>query len=353
MPARDLHDKPYDGGTKTKLTIYRSYVQAWLQVFLHAEAYRGKPLQFFDFFAGPGEDANHVAGSPLILLEELLAQRFNLQSRDHEICIFFNDHDPEKIRNLKRLCAERSLPWNPRFESLDFAEAFEKARPEFEATPSLVFVDQNGLKHVTREIFNALSGAMTTDFIFFTASSFKHRFGDLLAPDIKLPANISYLEVHRALADVYRRWAPPRVFIGHFSIKKDTNIYGLIFGSHHWRGMQKFLDIAWKLDGTCGEADYEIEHDVGQGLIDFEQGTTGFKKHKLELFQEILSREILAGVYKSDSEVFLHCLTNGFQPRAAKDVYIGLRVAGLLKNARDRFPRYSPEAMKQPRQFEL
>ena len=83
MPTRDLHDKPYDEGKKTKLKIYRSYVQAWLQVFLHAEAFRGKPLQFFDFFAGPGEDANHEPGSPLILIKELLAEQLNLQQRNH------------------------------------------------------------------------------------------------------------------------------------------------------------------------------------------------------------------------------------------------------------------------------
>jgi hypothetical protein len=46
VPARDLHIKPFDEGTKTKLEIYRGYVRAWLQVFLHAEAFRGKPFQF-------------------------------------------------------------------------------------------------------------------------------------------------------------------------------------------------------------------------------------------------------------------------------------------------------------------
>jgi protein gp37 len=53
VPVRDLHGKPFDEGTKTKLIIYRSYIRAWLQVFLHAEAFRRKPLQFFDFFCGP------------------------------------------------------------------------------------------------------------------------------------------------------------------------------------------------------------------------------------------------------------------------------------------------------------
>ena len=68
----------------------------------------------------------------------------------------------------------------------------------------------------------------------------------------------------------------------HFSIKKKANIYGLVFGSHHWRGMQKFLEIAWKLDSSCGEADYEMESDTVQGEMYFDQGRTGFKKRKGE-----------------------------------------------------------------------
>ena len=50
MPARDLHIKPFDEGTKTKLQIYRSFVRAWLQVFLHADVFRRKPFAVFRFF---------------------------------------------------------------------------------------------------------------------------------------------------------------------------------------------------------------------------------------------------------------------------------------------------------------
>ncbi len=91
MPARDLHIKPFDEGTKTKLQIYRSYVRAWLQVFLHAEAFRGKAFQFFDFFSGPGQDSTGEPGSPLILLSELLAVRTQIEQHRHDIRIFCND----------------------------------------------------------------------------------------------------------------------------------------------------------------------------------------------------------------------------------------------------------------------
>ncbi len=351
MPSRDLHDKPFDEGTKKKLAIYRSYVRAWLQVFLHASAFIGKPLQFFDFFCGPGQDPNGESGSPLILLEELAREGSLIAERRHQIRIFFNDNDAKKIKTLRLLCAERGFLWQPRFESLDFQEAFGEARSEFNAGPALVFIDQNGVKHITKPIFEVLTQAETTDFLFFTASSFKWRFGDLLAPEISFPADVSYLDVHRVLADRYREWAPNDVFVGHFSIKKESNIYGLIFGSHHWRGMQKFLEIAWKLDAECGEANYEIEGDTTQGQMFFEQGQTGFKKRKIEVFKEKLEQFIQFRESTSDRDVFLYCLTNGFLPRVAKDVYEKMRQEGLLKNARIEFPRYSDSAMKEPRRL--
>lgn len=353
MPTRDLHEKPFDEGTKTKLAIYRSFVRAWLQVFLHADRFRKKPFQFFDFFAGPGEDGTGQPGSPLILVEELLAQRTAITKGGHDVRMFFNDADAAKIAQLKKLCAARSAPWQPAFESLAFTEAFRKVRGQFGAAPAVVFIDQNGLKHVTPEVFHALTTAQTTDFLFFTASSFKRRFGDLLAPEISIPNNVPYSEIHRALADAYRQLAPKHMFIGHFSIKKDSNIYGLVFGSHHWRGMQKFLEIVWALDPACGEADYEIESDTSQGEMYFDEGRTGFKKRKTELFQEQLTQQIKDRLLATDADVFLNCITNGFLPRVARDVYKSLRQSGAIKNAKATFPRFSDEAMKAPRRLEV
>jgi three-Cys-motif partner protein len=353
MPKRDLHKQPFDEGTKTKLLIYRGYIRAWLQVFLHTEAFHGKPLQFFDFFSGPGQDSAGEPGSPLILIEELLSRRKSIEEHRHDISILFNDQDATKIDNLKRLCSAKSLPWHPRFESLDFADAFNKVKNEIGEYPSLVFIDQNGVKHITRDIFNRLTDAATTDFLFFLASSFTWRFGELLAPEIDFPENVLYTDVHRVLAEKYREWAPKDMFIGHFSIKKKSNIYGLIFGSHHWRGMQKFLEIVWKLDPDCGEADYEMESDTAQGEMYFEEGKTGFKKRKIEIFQEQSSDLIKDGTLSTDNAVFLHRLTSGFLPRVTKDVYICLRDDGVLKNAKAMFPRYSADVMKAPRRIEI
>jgi hypothetical protein len=202
-------------------------------------------------------------------------------------------------------------------------------------------------------VFTVLARSRTTDFIFFTASSVKWRFGELLAPEIHLPANVPYTDVHRVLADKYREWAPKGMFIGHFSIRKKTNIYGLVFGSQHWRGMQKFLEIVWKLDPACGEADYELEADTEQGQLYVEQGKPGFKKRKIEVFHEKLSELIKSRDLRTDRDVFLNCLMNGFLPRVAKVVYMRLRDDKVLKNTKATFPRYSADVMKSARRIEI
>jgi hypothetical protein len=156
------------------------------------------------------------------------------------------------------------------------------------------------------------------------------------------------------LADVYRGWAPDGLYVGHFSIRKDSNIYGLIFGSHHWLGMQKFLEIAWRLDAACGEADYEMEASVEQGVMDlFDSGKPSFKRRKVETFQDELRNAILARTLRSDAAVFLHCLMNGFLPRFAKPVYDVLRENGTLKNHRSTVPRCSKAAVDDPRELQL
>ena len=71
MPREEFHDKPYDEGTLTKLRIFELYVQEWLPVFLSQPEPPFEELHIFDFFAGPGKDANDVLGSPLRILRQL------------------------------------------------------------------------------------------------------------------------------------------------------------------------------------------------------------------------------------------------------------------------------------------
>ena len=48
MPIRNLHQKPFDEGTRDKLELYREYLREWLPVFINGLWV--DILQIFDFF---------------------------------------------------------------------------------------------------------------------------------------------------------------------------------------------------------------------------------------------------------------------------------------------------------------
>src|ERR1017187_9243349 len=123
MSHDDHHDHPFDQGTRTKLFIYQSYLQAWLQVFIHTSRFPGRPLQFFDFFSGPGQDPKGNPGSPLILMEELERNRDMIFAKRRTISVFFNDYDRAKTEALRALCQSRHFSWQPEIQSRDFEDA--------------------------------------------------------------------------------------------------------------------------------------------------------------------------------------------------------------------------------------
>ncbi|MFO7903844.1 MAG: hypothetical protein R6U98_14365, partial [Pirellulaceae bacterium] len=51
-----------------------------------------------------------------------------------------------------------------------------------------------------------------------------------------------------------------------FTLKKGANIYGLVFGSKHPLGVEKFLDLAWSKNEINGEANFDIDKDVHKSL---------------------------------------------------------------------------------------
>jgi len=96
-----------------------------------------------------------------------------------------------------------------------------------------------------------------------------------------------------------------------------------------------------------------MEADTAQGDMYFDGCRTGFKKRKVEVFQQLLSELVTSGVLTTDKAVFLHCLTNGFLSGVAKDVYARLYKSNILRNSRPTFPRCSADVMKEPRKLQL
>jgi hypothetical protein len=104
-----------------------------------------------------------------------------------------------------------------------------------------------------------------------------------------------------------------------FSIKKDDSgmICGLIFGSNHLYGIEKFLTVAWKKDKQTGEANYDIDDDDirPDAPVLFDDL---YKPKKMDRFRKNLKEHLYDE--RTNKEIYEFTLLNGFLPMHANQI---------------------------------
>ena len=358
---KNFHQQPFDEATLTKLDLFRRYIREWLPVFLYSKGSSSK-IRIIDFFAGPGRDTNGNAGSPLIALEEIRKYRKDILRTSSKVHLELNEKAKEKADHLREVLASEDIQrdlcsWN--VENHDFEQAFSNLLPQIKRDPSLLLLDQQGVKFISDKIFRTLIKLEKTDFIFFTASSTWRRFET--HPSLRKYFSLSrgavttkvFNDTHRAVTDYYKDLvakSAKKFFLGSFSIKKGSNIYGLIFGSSHPLGIEKFLKLCWEKDPLRGEANFDIDEENINNETPSLFPELDVPK-KLQIFQSQLEKQILSNRLTTDGKIFIACLEAGFLPAHGRDV-----VKKLIKMGRIRcsgHPRISQDGYKEPRDLQI
>lgn len=336
-----FHEEPFDEGTITKLELFQRYAEEWLPVFISRPDPYWKDLHIYDFFAGSGTDADGVEGSPLRILRVIHSFSDWLNRCDAKLTVHFYDVDANKIQKLKNIIEERNyeqLPISWDIRPGDFSDCFEqnKASLRSSQTANLLIIDQFGVKQVPDDIFKQLIGFSTTDVLFFVSSSTFCRFAEVkevkkyLLSDYKKPSD--YYHAHLAVADAYRKQIPDNkgYSISSFSIKKNSNIYGVIFGSSHPLGMDKFLGVAWDKDKVSGDANFDVHREgIKFGAMElFPQYTV---PSKVKVFEEELETCLLDGRCRDEAFVISLCHRHGVTRQHAQPVLAKLKKSGKIK----------------------
>ena len=86
-----------------------------------------------------------------------------------------NDSDHDKIKKLTSNVILENYSFNIEFINEDFTELFHRSYPEMKKygrinLPRLMFFNQQGVKHLTRDIFAKISDLKRTDFLLYTSS---------------------------------------------------------------------------------------------------------------------------------------------------------------------------------------
>lgn len=357
--CRDFHDKPYDPGTLTKLQIFELYAQEWIPVFLSQAKPKFDELHIFDFFCGPGRDARRVEGSPLRILKQLrnYHEKGMAGWENVSVVVHLYDTDHGKIEKLNTTLREEN--WSIPGVKLDCRRLpFKDALTEHHLVLSsrgaakLLIIDQFGVDEVTDDIFKKLVGFPTTDFIFFLSSSTLHRFRDHPAIKQKIDVPEDSYDVHRMALNYYRNLIPARLnyFLAPFSIKKGSNIYGLIFGSGHLLGIHKFLQVAWKNDKIVGEANFDIEREnikPEEGILDL--GDV-MRPSKVCEFERDVALAIKNGQLKTEADVARFCVESGMTCGHSAPVLKKLKLQGIIDLD---FQVPDIKRLKAPRQIRL
>lgn len=348
MSKKDINNKPFDEGTLLKLNIFRDCFREWFPVFVHNPAI--SHIFIYDMFAGSGKDSIGMDGSPLILLNEARGNekqhcRALSNSQSKRVYFGFNEFDFNKrtaletlLRNNQSLCQKDCLQECPYTNSLFFqSEDFKKlfmninfrrvlANPKF---AKFVLLDQYGFKQIDEDVFVELVNSPTTDFIFFIASSFIRRFQTIPAVTKYFRENRIRFdeskpkECHRVVADYYRSLVPSdkEYYIHAFTIQKGKNYYGLIFGTNHSLGMEKFVKVCWKHDSMSGDSNCNIDEDYLPGTLFFDQENS----NKKSMVKKQIERLILGGSITTNIEGLKYALTHGCEPKLFVEVITKLK----------------------------
>lgn len=337
--AKDINSSPFDEGTLIKLDIFRRCFREWYPVFVH-DIYT-QHLYVFDMFAGSGMDTKSIPGSPLILLEEAKGTEcqhcnsLKSSKSNKQVFFVFNESLKQKYEELSKnvlgfqeACIEShgcdNCPIKKGIHTCNMAFKELFADTEIErifnnnSYGKFVLLDQYGINQVTEDVFSKLVNYPRTDFIFFISSSTINRFKDFHT--IKQYFDTKKInfdearpkECHRLIKEYFEQMIPVRkeYYLHSFTIKKGSNYYGLIFGTSHSLGMEKFLKVCWEEDKLSGDSNCNIDNDYEEGSLFYDETQT---RKKLDVKNE-LRDNILNGNIKDNISGLKFALHQGCQP---------------------------------------
>jgi hypothetical protein len=144
-------------------------------------------------------------------------------------------------------------------------------------------------------------------------------FKKVLEIDIKELEREEYRNMHRLVLQKIKSQLPndTELKLFPFSIKKNANIYGIVFGSKNYAAVDKFLDIAWKQNSVNGEANFDIDEDNTKSQLDLFEGK---KMNKIEKFQQEFETLLFQGELQDNRSALIYTYSCGHIPRHVVDM---------------------------------
>lgn len=174
------------------------------------------------------------------------------------------------------------------------------------------------------------------------------RFREHPAIKHKIKPADDFNQVHHAVLEYYRELLPvgKRYYLAPFSIKKGSNTYGIVFGSAHPLGMDKFLSVAWNKDRLNGNANFDINRDSikpTEMLLDLGEIT---QPKKVNVFEQALESALRQKQLVDEIGVMELCFRHGVTRQHASPILTRLKKEGVIDLS---FTTPSVDNLRKPR----
>lgn len=281
--------------TAAKHQVLRAYVNGWIPIMgqqaLRVRARGGDPprLLLVDGFAGPGRYRTGEPGSPLIMLDALLAHAALHRLTDVQFTFLFVEHDRRRVDRLREEVEGLGRPpdnvtvhiEHGRFEELFGALIDDVTGRGGVLVPTFAFIDPFGYSSASMSLTGRLLDFPRCEALIFLPLSFVHRFVGRAGQESALTALFGSQDWREAiplsgdaraarLLELFERQLANHRHVEHvrsFQIQtEDGNDYRLVFGLGHTRGLEIAKDAMWKADPVRGTAFRATTHS-GQEVL--------------------------------------------------------------------------------------
>lgn len=161
--AKDFFQRPKEP-SKIKSEIVAKYFATWAKIILGKTSGN---IAYIDLFAGPGRYKDGTPSTPLLILEQAIA---NEDMRKRLVTIF-TDKEREFIETLKSeigtIRGIQTLKHTPQIWQEEVGDRIVDTLQQMKLIPSLVFIDPCGYKGLSLDLVNAVIKDWACECIFF------------------------------------------------------------------------------------------------------------------------------------------------------------------------------------------
>ena len=328
--------------SEAKINLYGRYLSIYLNVLHRAQFV--KRIFIFDLFCGEGIYENEAKGSPIIALECIQNHYYANRNSCPDLTVWFNDNGISEIEDgiyktdrVEKIGSKIFRPDNVKVEF--YKENYEDIYPraidlvsQTKDAKGLFFIDPFGYKAIKPDdIHKMLENGKTEVFLWLPIAQM-YRFADSAlrssfpgSEPLKLFLNElfgksipSFQSPHDFIEKIKGRFRASlkdlSVFVDTFVLERDaSNTYCLFFFTRNIRGYEKMLEAKWSMDPSRGK---------GHSL---EKTISLFDETELSGYHQKLLAFIDSADYRTNAELHLFGLENGFLPKHTKSVLDGLK----------------------------